>query len=236
MAPKGHAHEASAPSGCSPRRRTRLCHGGHPTRAPHDHRRQYAIPSRPARQIQRERPTVYVLPDRAAVPRQLRSRRLFARRRRSGRVARTDLSLYFHIPFCDTVCFYCGCNKVATKNRAHARPYLDRLKREIALQAACFDTAAPGVATALGRRHADLPVARRNGRTDGRDARALQVAARCRSRISRSKSTRAKRRRETDRASALARLQPDEPRRAGFRSRRAAGDQPHPAARDDARP
>ena len=38
----------------------------------------------------------------------------------------TDLSLYFHIPFCDTVCFYCGCNNIATKNRTHARPYLER--------------------------------------------------------------------------------------------------------------
>ncbi|KIG04200.1 oxygen-independent coproporphyrinogen III oxidase [Caballeronia concitans] len=57
--------------------------------------------------------------------------------------ASADLSLYFHIPFCDTVCFYCGCNKVATKNRAHARPYLDRMKRELAMQAASFDTARP---------------------------------------------------------------------------------------------
>ena len=57
--------------------------------------------------------------------------------------ADTDLSLYFHIPFCDTVCFYCGCNKVATKNRARSRPYLERLKREIALQTALFDTARP---------------------------------------------------------------------------------------------
>ncbi|SAK50316.1 coproporphyrinogen III oxidase [Caballeronia hypogeia] len=57
--------------------------------------------------------------------------------------AAADLSLYFHIPFCDTVCFYCGCNKVATKNRAHARPYLDRMKRELALQAALFDTSRP---------------------------------------------------------------------------------------------
>ena len=48
--------------------------------------------------------------------------------------ASADLSLYFHIPFCDTVCFYCGCNKIATKNRAHARPYLDLLKRELLLQ------------------------------------------------------------------------------------------------------
>jgi oxygen-independent coproporphyrinogen-3 oxidase len=57
--------------------------------------------------------------------------------------ASTDLSLYFHIPFCDTVCFYCGCNKVVTKNRAHARPYVERLKREIGFQAACFDTRRP---------------------------------------------------------------------------------------------
>lgn len=57
--------------------------------------------------------------------------------------ASSDLSLYFHIPFCDTVCFYCGCNKIATKNRAHARPYLDRLKRELVLQAKCFDTTRP---------------------------------------------------------------------------------------------
>ncbi|WP_042300123.1 oxygen-independent coproporphyrinogen III oxidase [Paraburkholderia kururiensis] len=57
--------------------------------------------------------------------------------------ADTDLSLYFHIPFCDTVCFYCGCNKVITKNRARARPYLERVKREMALQAALFDTSRP---------------------------------------------------------------------------------------------
>jgi oxygen-independent coproporphyrinogen III oxidase len=54
-----------------------------------------------------------------------------------------DLSLYFHIPFCDTVCFYCGCNKIATKNRAHARPYLERMMRELAMQASIFDTTRP---------------------------------------------------------------------------------------------
>lgn len=48
------------------------------------------------------------------------------------------LSLYFHIPFCDTLCFYCACNKIATKNRAHAVPYLEALHREIALQAELF--------------------------------------------------------------------------------------------------
>lgn len=50
------------------------------------------------------------------------------------------LSLYFHIPFCDTVCFYCACNKIITKNRAHSTPYLDNLVKEIALQGALFDS------------------------------------------------------------------------------------------------
>ncbi len=56
--------------------------------------------------------------------------------------SRTDpqrpLSLYFHLPFCATLCFYCACNKVVTKNRRHAAPYLDHLAREIALQAELF--------------------------------------------------------------------------------------------------
>lgn len=53
------------------------------------------------------------------------------------------LSLYFHLPFCDTLCFYCGCNKVVTKNRARAAPYLERLHREITLQGALFDRSRP---------------------------------------------------------------------------------------------
>ncbi|RUQ36374.1 MAG: oxygen-independent coproporphyrinogen III oxidase [Candidatus Competibacteraceae bacterium] len=54
-----------------------------------------------------------------------------------------SLSLYFHIPFCDTVCFYCACNKIVTKNRRHTLPYLERLHREIALQGALFDRSRP---------------------------------------------------------------------------------------------
>jgi oxygen-independent coproporphyrinogen-3 oxidase len=53
------------------------------------------------------------------------------------------LSLYFHIPFCDTVCFYCACNKIITKNRSHAVPYLDNLCHEIALQGQLFDNSRP---------------------------------------------------------------------------------------------
>ena len=48
------------------------------------------------------------------------------------------LSLYFHLPFCDTVCFYCACNKVVTKDRKRAAPYLAHLHRETALQAELF--------------------------------------------------------------------------------------------------
>ena len=51
----------------------------------------------------------------------------------------SDLSLYFHLPFCSTVCYYCACNKIITKNRSHAVPYLDYLRREIEIQAQLFD-------------------------------------------------------------------------------------------------
>lgn len=51
----------------------------------------------------------------------------------------SPLSLYFHIPFCDTVCFYCACNKVATKDRSMAADYLARLYEEMRLQSELVD-------------------------------------------------------------------------------------------------
>jgi oxygen-independent coproporphyrinogen-3 oxidase len=51
----------------------------------------------------------------------------------------SPLSLYFHIPFCDTVCFYCGCSKVATKDRGKAQPYLDHVYKEMAMQSELFE-------------------------------------------------------------------------------------------------
>jgi oxygen-independent coproporphyrinogen III oxidase len=48
------------------------------------------------------------------------------------------LSLYLHIPFCDTVCYYCACNKIVTKNREKAAIYLGYLKREIEMQGMLF--------------------------------------------------------------------------------------------------
>jgi len=44
-----------------------------------------------------------------------------------------DLSLYFHIPFCDTLCYFCGCNMLISRNRDRIKTYVDYLKKEIDL-------------------------------------------------------------------------------------------------------
>jgi len=49
------------------------------------------------------------------------------------------LSLYVHIPFCSSPCFYCGCTKVITRNHEKAEAYLYRLHREIELQGQLYD-------------------------------------------------------------------------------------------------
>lgn len=46
------------------------------------------------------------------------------------------LSLYVHLPFCSTVCYYCGCNKVITKDHNKSSRYLDYLEREVDMQLA----------------------------------------------------------------------------------------------------
>ena len=50
----------------------------------------------------------------------------------------SPLSLYLHIPFCDTICYYCGCSKVITKDKSKAAHYINLLKKEIKLQGALF--------------------------------------------------------------------------------------------------
>jgi oxygen-independent coproporphyrinogen-3 oxidase len=59
---------------------------------------------------------------------------------RSNRAAiPKPLSAYVHIPFCESLCYYCACNKIITHNRERAAEYLTWLKREIELQGALFD-------------------------------------------------------------------------------------------------
>lgn len=53
------------------------------------------------------------------------------------------LSLYVHIPFCDTVCYYCACNKVVTPDRSRAERYLLSLLREVALMGTLFGRERP---------------------------------------------------------------------------------------------
>lgn len=45
----------------------------------------------------------------------------------------SDLSLYFHFPFCEKLCYFCGCNMMVTHDRSMIREYNDYLKREIDL-------------------------------------------------------------------------------------------------------
>lgn len=44
-----------------------------------------------------------------------------------------DLSLYFHIPYCDTLCYFCGCNMIITRNRDRIKEYNSYVKKEIDL-------------------------------------------------------------------------------------------------------
>ncbi len=44
-----------------------------------------------------------------------------------------DISLYFHLPFCNTLCYFCACNKVITKRTNYIDEYIDYLEKEIKL-------------------------------------------------------------------------------------------------------
>ena len=54
--------------------------------------------------------------------------------RRSGVAAKSlPLSIYVHIPFCESLCYYCACNKIITRHHDRAAPYLRYLAREVDL-------------------------------------------------------------------------------------------------------
>jgi oxygen-independent coproporphyrinogen-3 oxidase len=64
--------------------------------------------------------------------------KLWLGKRNIGAVSR-PLSLYFHIPFCNTICYYCACNKIITKDHGRSAKYLKYLAKELALQSASLD-------------------------------------------------------------------------------------------------
>jgi oxygen-independent coproporphyrinogen-3 oxidase len=49
------------------------------------------------------------------------------------------LSIYVHVPYCFSPCFYCGCNRIITRDRSRAAPYLSRVAREAQLIGGWFD-------------------------------------------------------------------------------------------------
>ncbi|CAM3800098.1 oxygen-independent coproporphyrinogen III oxidase [Ectopseudomonas alcaliphila] len=62
---------------------------------------------------------------------------------RDSRKAGRPLSLYVHVPFCAHICYYCACNKVITKDRGRALPYLEKLEREIEIISRYVDRTQP---------------------------------------------------------------------------------------------
>ncbi len=56
------------------------------------------------------------------------------------RAARGDVSLYVHIPFCEQICWYCGCNTGAANRTQRLAGYLDSLHRDIAITGARLDS------------------------------------------------------------------------------------------------
>ncbi len=56
-----------------------------------------------------------------------------AQRKMSSALAVTPLSLYVHLPFCESLCYYCACNKIITKHHDRVAPYLRYLSRELDL-------------------------------------------------------------------------------------------------------
>ena len=57
-------------------------------------------------------------------------------RQQAVRLKSQPLSLYVHIPFCESLCYYCACNKIITKHKARAQTYLRYLAREVELHVA----------------------------------------------------------------------------------------------------
>ena len=64
--------------------------------------------------------------------------RLWLGRRTIGGISR-PLSLYVHIPFCNTICYYCACNKIITKDHGRSAKYLKYLAKELKMQAAALE-------------------------------------------------------------------------------------------------
>ncbi|NGX15297.1 oxygen-independent coproporphyrinogen III oxidase [Wenzhouxiangella sp. XN24] len=57
--------------------------------------------------------------------------------------ASQPLSIYVHVPFCHSLCYYCGCHKIITRHQHSADPYVEHLVEEMRLQGELFDSRRP---------------------------------------------------------------------------------------------
>jgi oxygen-independent coproporphyrinogen-3 oxidase len=73
-----------------------------------------------------------------------------AQRREGPAALALPLSLYVHIPFCESLCYYCACNKIITKQHNRAEAYLRYLGREMDLHTALIGTHQPVTQLHLG--------------------------------------------------------------------------------------
>ncbi|HET8748560.1 MAG TPA: oxygen-independent coproporphyrinogen III oxidase [Ramlibacter sp.] len=73
-----------------------------------------------------------------------------AQRREGPAAMAMPLSLYVHIPFCESLCYYCACNKIITKHHERSGPYLRYLAREVELHTEVIGTGQPVTQLHLG--------------------------------------------------------------------------------------
>lgn len=76
--------------------------------------------------------------------------RALAQRRDGPAALVLPLSLYVHIPFCESLCYYCACNKIITKHHEKGSSYLRYLEREVNLHTAVLGTGQPVTQLHLG--------------------------------------------------------------------------------------
>ncbi len=84
-----------------------------------------------ARELRAPRYTSYPSADRFTES--FSARDLAAWLAREGRDPATAWSIYVHVPFCESLCYYCACNRIITRDHARSGPYLDQLEREVDL-------------------------------------------------------------------------------------------------------
>ena len=142
------------------------------------------------------------------------------------------LSLYVHLPFCGTICYYCACNKVITRDHGRSARYVRYVRKEIDLLGEALDGARNVVQMHWGGGtpnflHADemtdlAHAVSRTFRLDSKGEYSIELDPR---------SVQA----DTHSFACQPGLQPHERRCAGFRPRRAACGQPHSDRRADLR-